>query len=695
MTISSKPSAHPGAYVRQNIIPTGMSVKDAAKRLGIGRPALSNFLNGKSALSPKMALRLEKAFGADRKRLLDMQAAYDRQEGRAGEKEVAVHAFVPNFLTIKARQIEGWPESHIEARTHLPVLLRKLVHSTGHDLRQVDFPGYDNAQRKGSDGFVEAGAAAPWVPKGRSYWEFGTNKKPDIKAKNDYLARLTSVDAAERADSTFVFVTPRNWPGKAAWAKQKNEAGDWKAVRVFDASDLEQWLEQSVPAQIWLTEQLSLPVNGYETLEQAWRRWANVSEPHLKPEIFAPSIAAYRGKFKEWLEKPSDRPFVIAADSRDEALAFLACLFDDEELHQFKDLSAVFTSRETLKKLVASSVSFIPIVHSEDAERELVDAHRQLHCIVFRPRNAVDTEPHIALDLLGYDALEKALTAMGIEQGDVDRLARESGHSPTILRRRLSPNKAIKTPVWASDDDTAKTLVSMALIGAWHAEPEADRKVVSNVAGRNYEAIEDDIARLLLFDDSPVWSAGRYRGVVSKIDALFAIATLITPADLDRFFIAAEYVLSEADPALDLAEKDRWAAALYGKKRDHSAALRKGICETLVILSVNGNNLFQSRLGIDVEGRVAVLIRKLLTPLTLEKLLSHDDDLPRYAEAAPDEFLKIIEGSSKKIYGATRTSLAFLSRSNEVRSGHRLPGRAFSGHWSALHGNRKTCRAYR
>ncbi|WP_419641727.1 hypothetical protein, partial [Thiolapillus sp.] len=61
------------------------------------------------------------------------------------------------------------------------------------------------------------------------------------------------------------------------------------------------------------------------------------------------------------------------------------------------------------------------------------------------------------------------------------------------------------------------------------------------------------------------------------------------------------------------------------------------------ILSVRGNNLFQSRLGIDVEDRVTALIRKLLIPLTLEKLLSHDHDLPHYAEAAPDEFLTIIE----------------------------------------------------
>lgn len=634
---------HPGKLVRENIIPTDMSVKDAAKLLGIGRPALSNFLNGKSALSPEMAIRLEKTFGADRQHLLNMQADYERYERGSGERRIAVRAFVPNFLTIKARQIEDWADSQIDARSRLPVLLRKLVQSTGIDLRKVDFPGYDNAQRKGSDGFVEANAATPWVPDGFSYWEFGTDQSPGAKAESDYAARLTTVDPAERARSTFVFVTPRNWPGKTAWENRKNGAGEWKAVRAFDASDLEQWLEQSVPAQIWLAEQLSLPVNGFETLEQAWHRWAGASQPHLTPEIFAPSIAAHRDSLRSWIDKPSERPFVVAADSREEALAFLACLFEDDELWHVKDLAAVFTSPATLRTLISSSVPFIPIVYTADVERELGDVHRRLHCIVFRPRNAVDTEADIALDLLSYSSFEKALFTMGVAEADIDRLAQESGRSPTILRRRLSKNAAIKTPTWAGDDDTAKTLIPLALVGAWHAEPEADREIVSLVADRTYEAVEVDVARLLQFDDSPVWSAGRYRGVASKIDALFATARMVTLADLDRFFLAAEYVLSETDPALELPEMDRWAAALYGKTRDHSGALREGLCETLVILSVHGNNLFQGRLGIDVETRVAVLIHKLLTPLTTEKLLSQDHDLPRYAEAAPDEFLKIVE----------------------------------------------------
>lgn len=643
MKTSSEAPGHPGAYVRQTIIPAGMSVTEAATRLGIGRPALSNFLNGKSSLSPGMAARLEKAFGADGERLIDMQAAYDRHEQRAGEKELAVRAFVPNFLAIKARQIEDWAHSHLNARSHLPVLLRKLVHSTGQDLCRVDFPGYDNAQRKGSDGLVEAGAATPWVPEGISFWEFGTEQNPGTKAERDYTRRTASVDSGQREKGTFVFVTPRNWPGKAGWEKKKNAAQDWKAVRAFDASDLEQWLEQSVPAQIWLAEQLALPVSGYETLEQAWRRWASASEPHLTPEIFEPSIAAYRGAFREWLDRPSDRPFIVAADSRDEALAFLACLFEDDELRHFRDLAAVFSDPLELRTLVASLVPFIPIACSEDAERELADAYHRLHCIQFRPRNAVDTKTDIALDPLGYEAFQKALTQMGIEEVDVERLARESGRSPTILRRRLSMNPAIRMPPWAGENDTAKTLVPIVLIGAWHAEPEADREIVSYVANRKYEAIEDDVARLLGFDDSPVWSAGGSRGVVSKIDALFAIARIVTQAELDRFFEAAEYVLSESDPALELPEEDRWAAALHGKKRDHSGALREGVCETLVILSVHGNHLFQNRLGVDVESQVVVLIRKLLTPLTLEKILSHNRDLPRYAEAAPAEFLRIIE----------------------------------------------------
>ena len=56
--------AHPGQFIRMEVIePLGLSVTKAAAILGVTRPALSALLNGHAALTPEMALRIEKAFG--------------------------------------------------------------------------------------------------------------------------------------------------------------------------------------------------------------------------------------------------------------------------------------------------------------------------------------------------------------------------------------------------------------------------------------------------------------------------------------------------------------------------------------------------------------------------------------------------------------------------------------------------------
>ena len=642
MKPNSSNRSHLGIFVRINVIPSGMTVTDAAKRLGISRPALSNFLNGRSALSMGMAVRLEKAFGADRKRMLAIQTEYDQQVRHVSEKGITVHSFVPKFLTIKANQIENWGEK-IDARSYLSVLLRKLVHSTVDKIDMINFPGYDNAERHDIDGYVESSTSTPWVPYGQSYWEFSTSKTPDRKANLDYSARLKSLKHTEQANSTFIFVTTRNWANKTTWKNQKNETGKWKNVRAYDASDLEQWLEQSVPAQTWFAEQIGLPEKGYETIEQSWYRWANACEPHLTADLFKPAINAYKTQFVEWLTLPPHKPFVISADSSDEALAFISCLLNTEDLLQFKDLTAIIKSKETLAKLIASSVDFIPIVASQNVEMELIDAYRRLHCIVFHHRNVVNSNPDIVLCLPSHNNFVKALCALGFAKNEICRLEKESGRSPTILRRRLSKNAAIRTPAWAGDKNSAKALVPMALIGAWDYGQDEDRNILASIAGRSYESIENDICNLLLLDDCPVWSTGHFRGVISKTDALFAIASMITPGVLDRFFTAAQDVLSETDASSDPLENNSLSVGITGMTHRNSSALREGICETLIILSIYGDHLFWDRLGINTKEKVANLIHELLNPLFLKKLINQNNNLPFYAEAAPDEFLDMMD----------------------------------------------------
>ncbi|MFT5330584.1 MAG: addiction module HigA family antidote [Parasphingorhabdus sp.] len=90
--IGMKP-VHPGEFIRQAILPDELTVTDAAKILGVGRPALSTLLNGKASLSPEMALRVEKAFGVKMDTLLRMQARFDAAQMRQRAGAIKVKAF--------------------------------------------------------------------------------------------------------------------------------------------------------------------------------------------------------------------------------------------------------------------------------------------------------------------------------------------------------------------------------------------------------------------------------------------------------------------------------------------------------------------------------------------------------------------------------------------------------------------------
>ena len=69
---------HPGHAVRYECLePLGLTVTDGAQALGVSRQALNNLVNGKSSISPEMAVRLAKAFGSSAETWLRMQLAYD------------------------------------------------------------------------------------------------------------------------------------------------------------------------------------------------------------------------------------------------------------------------------------------------------------------------------------------------------------------------------------------------------------------------------------------------------------------------------------------------------------------------------------------------------------------------------------------------------------------------------------------
>lgn len=69
---------NPGEIVKDELIDaTGLSVTEAAEKLGVSRTALSRLLNGHSSISPEMALRLSKFFNTSIEMWINLQAQYD------------------------------------------------------------------------------------------------------------------------------------------------------------------------------------------------------------------------------------------------------------------------------------------------------------------------------------------------------------------------------------------------------------------------------------------------------------------------------------------------------------------------------------------------------------------------------------------------------------------------------------------
>ncbi|SDH86137.1 HigA family addiction module antitoxin [Propionivibrio dicarboxylicus] len=92
---------HPGETLREDVLPAlGLNVTAAAEQLGVTRPALSRVLNGRAAISPEMALRIEGWLGIENggraDTWLSQQAAYDLWKARKAGTPMVKRATIPS-----------------------------------------------------------------------------------------------------------------------------------------------------------------------------------------------------------------------------------------------------------------------------------------------------------------------------------------------------------------------------------------------------------------------------------------------------------------------------------------------------------------------------------------------------------------------------------------------------------------------
>jgi antitoxin HigA-1 len=89
-----KNPVHPGALAKANLEELNLSVAEAAKAMKVTRQQLHNVMQGRSAVSPEMALRFEKAFCGSADMWLRMQGAYDLAQARKNQRKMNIPRLV-------------------------------------------------------------------------------------------------------------------------------------------------------------------------------------------------------------------------------------------------------------------------------------------------------------------------------------------------------------------------------------------------------------------------------------------------------------------------------------------------------------------------------------------------------------------------------------------------------------------------
>lgn len=549
---------------------------------------------------------------------------------------------------ISASQLDQWARSN-NARGQLPKLIRLLVHGTTElsDLEHIDFPGEEQIHRPGYDGETKSHQGNAWVPSGIAYWELTAGGEGRQKFDEDYSKRITNRGSGDFGQVTYVALTARHYRQKKKWVEEKCKRREWKEVRLYDSDDLEQWLEMAPPVALWLSRNLSIPLDGMSDLSTHWDNIQASLKRQLPPSILLVGRQDAAAQFKSWLSG-SPEVLTVLGQSPQEVVDVFTAWVESLPVHEQSSIASrvIIVENTDLWRTLADWKRRLILICAQrlEVDEALVkEAHRKGHHVLLPvPSVRGRDDKVVRLERMNRAELAEALMKANLSEHEARSLAQQSGGSFTVLRRRFSSVALISTPNWAQGHE-AEELAPLLLAGAWQDSCTGDQAILSKLAGVPYPAARRIVNRWRCEADAPVrWANGAWE-FVSPVDAWTFLQPTLSPDRLDVWESATQEVLGVNDPRLELPPEERWKAAIHGKQFPHSEDLRRGLTGTLALLATS-DVASQDTDPVSLQARVSRVVRGILPgDATWHRWASLGHLLPTIAEAAPEDFLNSVE----------------------------------------------------
>ncbi|WP_219266392.1 hypothetical protein [Pseudomonas sp. Xaverov 259] len=561
---------------------------------------------------------------------------------------------------ISALELGQWADT-LQGRDKVPELVEDLIWATATRVRRLRFLHGDMGQVRGFDGYLDVDATSPFVPDGKSVWEFGTNGTGKTKAEADYNKRTKEVTAEDRAEHTLVIVSPRTWDTPKVkiedWLDEKNELGEWTRVVYLDGPLLENWLAQSpAVASRWARHAFKrAPQHGVLSTDEFWESFSRRFEPALVEDVLLAGRESQAEDLLRNLTQGSGR-LAFAADTTDEVIAFAVAairkapetvrkpleartlIVETEEAarHLVNTSTLIYLPRLAARSCVGILKTSGPTVISAGAEDKKID-----HVDLLRPTNA---------------QLGKAFTYMGMSESEGYDTARNCGRSLAVLARQ-KPSGTAELPRWVGDADA---LIPAMLAGAWVCNVEHDQQILSSLSQKPYDETEDDLLKFLIMQDSPIERIESLWATKAPVDAFLHLAHRVGRRHLEQFKAAliAVFQTAVASHKPPTADQPFVLRSKRGQETSHSEQLRNGLMTTLLHMAVLHKHAGFTVAGGDPQVFVDDLVKSipgLSSDSTLMASLSQN--LSLLAEASPRSFLEALE---RQLEGASPSILSIF-----------------------------------
>lgn len=496
-----------------------------------------------------------------------------------------------------------------ESEGVIPELICRLIRQSAANISECRIPYGDAVNQPGMDGIVDCETGFfEFVPAGKSYWEIGTGKDPQEKVSSDFQKRTDELSDEERANSTFVFATPRsaeangwNEPKQRAWIKRQQSKG-WKRIIIIDGVKLADWLREFPAIGKWMACKIGISSNlgdiitplEHWNLTQSKFKNCNLIQSQFNglafpPELFTSSRDKACSALKTIFSGEAKKLFIIAESENDvdDFVAAYLMTLEKEKAQKYADRCLFIKDKDTWQAISELRRSHVlvasPRLGLDDEQQNLLAlAIEKGHGVIapFCDAPSIGNDDVIDLKSPPSYQIKEILTKAQFPDALAEEFAKIGNRRLSALMRYLV---GVAAPSYAKRN-TARELAKACLIGRWDEENKADIQAIEEFVGKSYKEWMEKFRADALRSDSPlILIEGKWK-VISRDEAWDVLGGMISNDDLARFKNMAISSLEERDPALDLPKEERCAASIYEKQLNYSQNIRKGISQTLALM---------------------------------------------------------------------------------------------------------------